>query len=265
MLILILAGFGVLGALVPARWGWRLTLLMLLPAIGLMLLPVHIGTEARAATVLMALMTSLQLAVFFGAGSGLRALWEVWRKGGVVAASTDAWALRLLNGGFLALFGAALGVLAFGLLSMVAPQLGAPVLVHVLLGGAALLLAALVFVVLRGWKRVLGLAMVVSLTGLIAESALSSPERVLAAAQRLAGDMPRCLLLGDGRVPQDRAELMGLTVPKTGGLSALLLVVERPQGAQLYRWSFSGLAFFAMWRMPEGLCVPHLGPLIGAK
>ena len=172
--------------------------------------------------------------------------------------------MRLLNGGFLLFFGAALGILAFALLSMIAPNLGAPVLVHVLLGAAAVLVAGLVLR-LAGWTRVLVFAAALSLIVLITESVATSPERVLTAATRLAGDAPRCLLLGDGRVPQDRRELMALTVPKSVGLSALLLVVERPQGAQLYRWSFSGRAFFAMWRMPDGLCTPHSGPLIVAK
>lgn len=261
----ILSLMALVGLALPARWGMRVALILALPFAFLVfdreVSDPGVGHGLGIAIAIFAFMGVAVLSV----GVCVRAAWEYWRNGAVGVSGRDAAPLRMVTAAIFAAMGFWCAIPAFAALSWYLGGIGIPQAAHVGIVALALSAAGLSVVYLHGNMRVLVVACILSVAGLVADSGLNYPARVMAEADRTARGAPRCLLLGHSlAAPAGHSDLMAMTIGKArSGPSAILLFVDFGAEQSVYRWSFKGMVFVdPPGPVPEAACTSHRDPLL---
>lgn len=248
---------GVGGALLPARWGGRICVLLALPVATRLLLSPTPQDWSRGA--IDGLGQGIVIGVSVAVLAGLGSRWLLERA--LARALNRTLPLDDREARVLWLFDRALagvaGLCAGLFLTLVVALLlrGAPGGLGLHLGVAALALglAGRVLRRARGPERVAAVAALLVLAGLALVGGLSWPERIEARGARIAPDLPRCLRAGDrlARV----GETMLLTLPRgEPGAPGLILTVTGPNGPRHYRWSYRADGFVRYGAYRHGGC-----------
>lgn len=246
--------FFLIGTAPPLRWGMRIAILTLISYLfAVLLIPTLYEPDwgydlARAG--------ALWLSITVFTGIALRAFFEAGVFGPMRPPGEDRPLLEMFDAALLFAFGAWIGCLVFRAFAMALEGSDGGLAVHAQLAGAATVFALASLVVLRNrWSApLIGAGLTVA--ALVWDSGWRYPDIILARANQILPDNPRCLMIGaDIHSPMSRDDLMALTIPKDDLTpSAVMLLVQREGSLRLFRWSFRGRAFETL---PHDANDPH--------